>query len=281
MNILVIGLGLIGGSFCKALTTKTKHSVYGYDVNQDVMQKAIHDGYIISQLTPQHFNTADITLICLHPEATVTFIESNACNLKRGSVVSDMCGIKANIVARMSDAAIRAGVRYVGAHPMAGREFGGYDYSIENLYENRSFIITPIDDTDTDALNTLACLAKEVGFTTIIKTSPQQHDKTIAYTSQLAHIVSSAYVKSPSIKNEAGFTAGSFQDMTRIATLNENMWTELFMQNRQPLLEELTTLINNLSQYRDALLSSDNITLKELLRQGRLIKETDLKTYSK
>lgn len=281
MNILIIGLGLIGGSFCKALSTKTTHSVYGFDINKEVTEKAVQDGSIISELDPENFNTADVTIICLHPEATVKFIESNASNLRRGSIVTDMCGIKANIVARMSDAAIQAGIRYVGAHPMAGREFGGYDYAIGNLYENASFIVTPVDDTDTDALNTVTELAKEVGFTKIIRTSPAQHDKTIAYTSQLAHIVSSAYVKSPSIKNESGFTAGSFQDMTRIATLNENMWTELFMQNRQPLLEELTTLISHLSQYRDALLSSDSITLKELLRQGRLIKEVDLSTYSK
>ncbi len=281
MNILVIGLGLIGGSFCKALSTKTSHSVYGYDIDKTVTDKAIHDKSIISRLEPDQFGIADITLICLHPEATIKFIEANASKLRRGSIVTDMCGIKANIVAQMSDASIESGLRYIGAHPMAGREFGGYDYSVANLYENRSFIVTPVDDTDTDALNTVTSLARETGFTRIITATPQQHDKTIAYTSQLAHIVSSAYVKSPSIKNESGFTAGSFQDMTRIATLNENMWTELFMQNRKPLIDELTTLINNLSKYRDSLLSSDSDGLKELLREGRIIKETDLSTYSK
>lgn len=280
MNIAIAGLGLIGGSFCKALSNRTDHNIWGFDINSDVTKKALSEKSISRILSPQDFRDADILLICLHPEISIKFLNENLSFFKEGTIVADVCGVKTRIVNEMSQMCRSHNLRYVGTHPMAGREFGGYDHSVENLYDNRSFIITPVDDTDTDALETVKSLAVSVGFSKIVTASPAEHDKTIAYTSQLAHIVSSAYVKSPSIENEAGFTAGSFQDMTRIATVNEHMWTDLFMQNREPLLAELETLINNLEKYKEALKNSDANTMTELLREGRLIKEKDLSTYS-
>lgn len=280
MNIAIAGLGLIGGSFCKALSNRTDHNIWGFDINSDVTKKALSEKSISRILSPQDFREADILLICLHPEISIKFLNENLSFFKEGTIVADVCGVKTRIVNEMSLMCRSHNLRYVGTHPMAGREFGGYDHSVENLYDNRSFIITPVDDTDTDALETVKSLAVSAGFGKIVTASPAEHDKTIAYTSQLAHIVSSAYVKSPSIENEAGFTAGSFQDMTRIATVNEHMWTDLFMQNREPLLAELDTLINNLGKYKEALKNSDANTMTELLREGRLIKEKDLSTYS-
>jgi len=236
MNILVIGLGLIGGSFCKALSAKTDHCIFGYDTNSDTIKNASADGSISEYLEPENFSKADLTIICLHPEVAVKVFSQNAGFFRKNSIVADVCGVKSDICAKMSSVAEKYGLRYVGTHPMAGREFGGYNYSVPELFENRSFIVTPLENTDSEALETVEKLASEVGFTRIVKSSPEAHDKTIAYTSQLAHIVSSAYVKSPTIENESGFTAGSFQDMTRIATVNENMWTNLLMQNKGPLL---------------------------------------------
>ena len=281
MNILIIGLGLIGGSFCKSLSKRTNHSIYGYDKDNTVSQKALNDGSIISVLSPENFSRADLTFICLHPTASVNFLKENITHFKENSVIADVCGVKGNISAQMSEITKPYKINYVGTHPMAGREFGGYDNSLENLFDNASFIVTPTDSTDTVALETVKSIALEIGFGKIITTSPVEHDRTIAYTSQLAHIVSSAYVKSPSIENESGFTAGSFQDMTRIATVNENMWSDLFMQNQEPLLNELDTLISNLTKYREAIANSDAPKLTDLLREGRIIKEHDLSVYSK
>lgn len=280
MDILVIGLGLIGGSFCKAISARTSHNVYGYDTNFESIKKAIDDRAIISQLNPTKFYKADLTLICLHPKISVKVFKENIKNFRTGTIIADVCGVKENVVAQMSETALENGLRYVGTHPMAGREVGGYDNALETLYDRASFIVTPVDSTDPEALKTVKDLALETGFARIVETTPVKHDKTIAYTSQLAHIVSSAYVKSPSIENESGFTAGSFQDMTRIATVNENMWTDLFMQNREPLLSELDILIENLGKYKTALENADSAAMTELLREGRLIKEHDLITYS-
>ncbi|MDO5560018.1 MAG: prephenate dehydrogenase/arogenate dehydrogenase family protein [Oscillospiraceae bacterium] len=280
MKILIIGLGLIGGSFCKAITSKTNHTVYGYDLDKSVLDKALKAGCIEMALDPSQFGTADMSVICLPPQAAMRFAEENMKYFAQDSVMFDVCGVKADIVSAFTVPAHEHKVRYVGAHPMAGREFGGFDYSLGTLFENRSFIVTPTEDSDEDAVSTVISLAKEIGFTRIVSTSPKQHDATIAYTSQLAHVVSSAYVKSPTIENESGFTAGSFQDMTRIATVNENMWTDLFMENQKYLLRELDTLIGSLSEYRNAIRHSDKKTLCELLKEGRLIKEKDLERSS-
>lgn len=276
MKILIIGLGLIGGSLCKAITSKTQHTVYGYDHDKNVLLKAQNAGCITKTLQPENFSEADITAVCLPPQAAVAFAEKYMHCFRPDSVMFDVCGVKESIVSGITQQAIKYNIRYIGAHPMAGREFGGFDYSVGNLFENRSFIVTPTEDSDQNAVDTVTSLAKEIGFTRIVTTTPKQHDRTIAYTSQLAHVVSSAYVKSPTIENESGFTAGSFQDMTRIATVNENMWTDLFMENQKALLRELDTLIGSLSEYRNAIRHSDKNTLRELLKEGRLIKEKDL-----
>lgn len=281
MNILVVGLGLIGGSFCKALSNRTENSIFGYDINEKPIEMAVRDRAIIKALSPEEFEKADLVLICLPPKIAVDFFEENACRFKKGTIIADVCGVKNMVSKSMESCSLKNSLRYVGTHPMAGREFGGYKYALENLYDNRSFIVTPTENTDKEALETVKSLARAAGFRKIVESTPAAHDRTIAYTSQLAHVVSSAYVKSPSIQKESGFTAGSFQDMTRIATLNENMWTDLFMQNREALLFELDTLIENLNKYKKAISESDAATLTELLREGRMIKEKDLSEYSK
>ena len=168
---------------------------------------------------------------------------------------------------------LRPDVEFIAAHPMAGREFSGFEYSTDNLFEGASFIITPTEDTPQIAVDLLQTLAGSISFGKAVVSTPQKHDEVIAYTSQLAHVVSNAYVKSPSAKSHKGISAGSYKDLTRVAYLNENMWTELFMDNRDNLLREINGLIENLSKYSEALENEDSEKLRELLIEGKTAKE--------
>ena len=277
MNVCVVGIGLIGGSICKALKEFTTHKIFGLDIDKKTMDAAIQDGVLDGVIEDNDFSKMDITLVCLYPYITKDFLMENMRNFRKGSIVCDFCGIKTFLVDSMTQLADEYGIRYVSAHPMAGREVGGYENSLKTLYVGRNFIITPVRNTDDNAKKELSLLVTQMGITRIIETSPQNHDKTIAYTSQLAHIVSSAYVKSPTIENELGFTGGSFQDMTRVATVNENMWTSLFMLNNTSLLEELNMLIENLSLFKQALEEKNDRLMYVLLRDGRLRKEENLR----
>ena len=277
MKILVVGLGLIGGSLCKAFKTYTKHFIMGCDNNPTVTRQAIELNSIDKVAAEDDFKNADITIICLHPDVARTFIESNISKFAKGSILCDVCGIKGKFTEDMSKLSAEHGIKYVGTHPMAGKEHFGFEYSDSELFINANFIVTPLEDTDRTAVNTVIELMKSVGFGKIVETSPYQHDRMIAYTSQLAHIVSSSYVKSPSIKTENGFSGGSFQDMTRVATMNESMWANLFLANKDCLLEELDNLISNLTDYRNALAEENKPELISLIRDGREIKEQNLR----
>lgn len=239
MHIQVIGLGLIGGSFCKAIKAKTAHTLLGFDQNSAVMQKALSEGAI--DAAAQNLGEADLTIVCLHPRPAIEFMLKRAGEFKKGSVVIDACGVKKQVQDAVFGPLSQNGVTFIGAHPMAGREFSGYDFSLASLFEGASFILTPEESTPEDAVAIVTNLAKDLGFTSIVKTTPEKHDAVIAYTSQLCHVVSNAYVKSPTLGEEKGFSAGSFQDLTRVAKLDENMWASLFFMNKQPLVFELET----------------------------------------
>lgn len=276
MNILVVGLGLIGGSLCKALKKYTAHTVTGSDLNKEVEQTALSDGCIDSAFDGS-FDSTDLVIICLYPEASENYFRQNAPMMRKNTLVSDVCGIKGNFSERMKHIARQHELEYIGIHPMAGKEFGGYVNSTPELFVNANFIVTPFADSASDKTELLKSLAEDIGAGKIVVTSPENHDKMIAYTSQLAHIVSSAYVKSPELEVECGFSGGSFQDMTRIATMNEAMWTDLFMQNRDNLKYELDTLIQNLQKYSDALESVDTDAMRSLIKEGRILKEENLR----
>ena len=216
-------------------------------------------------------------VICLYPDAAEKYFISVADKLKKGTVITDVCGIKGEFAEKMNTIAIENGLDYVGVHPMAGREFGGYENSIADLFQNSNFILTPFENSNEKAVEMLKKLAIEIGAKKLVVTTPYEHDKIIAYTSQLAHVVSSAYVKSPVIEKECGFSGGSFQDMTRIATMNEEMWSTLFLQNKANLLDELNTLISNLNKYSKALEENDKEALSALIKEGKEIKKQNLK----
>lgn len=276
MNILVVGLGLIGGSLCKALKKYTSHTVIGCDTNKDVERLAKYEKSI-DKCFKDDFSEVDLLIVCLYPDTAKKYFSSVADKLNKGTAVTDVCGIKGEFADFMNETANKYGLHYVGMHPMAGKEFGGYRNSFAELFQNANFIITPFEDSDSETEEMLKKLAKKIGGKRLVVTSPYEHDKMIAYTSQLAHVVSSAYVKSPVIEKECGFSGGSFQDMTRIATMNEDMWSTLFLQNRDNLLEELDTLIANLGKYRNAIADNDKTELSALIHEGRSIKERNLK----
>ena len=273
MKIAIIGLGLIGGSLCKALKSSGGHQLLGFDTNAATLAKALSQGAIDGIIAPQGLAAADISFICLHPEATILFAVENAKNFRKDSIVCDVCGVKSSIVEALDQLLHDEGVIYLGTHPMAGREFSGFDYAVATLFKGASFIMTPTSLTPLSAQNTIKALAEQMGFDKIVITTAEQHDQNIAFTSQLAHLVSNAYVKSPSLRNEQGFSAGSFQDLTRVAKLNENLWTSLFMMNRTHLLKELTILQAHLKDYQSALEHEDTEMLHELLARGRRLKE--------
>ena len=276
MKILVVGLGLIGGSLCKALKKYTYHTVAGCDINRDIENAALRD-VALDEVFDGNYEGYDLIVISLFPEGTERFFAENASKIGKNTLITDVCGIKGDFSQRMKKIAERNGLRYVGIHPMAGKEFGGYYNSTADLFVKANFIIAPFVDSQQSDIDLLNGLAKEVGAGKIVITSPENHDKMIAYTSQLAHIVSSAYVKSPELGLECGFSGGSFQDMTRIATMNEKMWTDLFMQNREHLQYELDTLIDNLKKYSEALKNGDADGMRALIAEGREIKEENLR----
>ncbi|MDE7365208.1 MAG: prephenate dehydrogenase [Ruminococcus sp.] len=276
MKILVVGLGLIGGSICKALKKYTAHYVVGCDINHDIEYSALRD-VAIDREHDGSFSGFDLIIMSLFPDATEKFLNENIKKFDKNTLITDVCGIKGEFSARVKDLADSENMRYIGIHPMAGKEFGGYHNSSADLFQKANFIVAPFENSTEDDVELLKNFAKEIGAGKIVVTSPENHDKMIAYTSQLAHIVSSAYVKSPELDLECGFSGGSFQDMTRIATMNERMWTDLFMQNRENLLYELDTLIENLICYKEALEKSDNEAMLELIAEGRQLKENNLR----
>lgn len=271
MNIAVVGMGLIGGSLCRALKQYTPHTVLGTTRNKKTVEFALSMGAIDREFTD--YQEADVVFVALPPVPTLDFLKTHLEDFRPGTIVADICGVKEPIVSAVDVLYQEKGVFYVGTHPMAGKEISGFASSDADMYKNASYIITQTSLTNQEAVDTLSALAREIGFSRIQITDPHRHDVIIAYTSQLAHVVSSAYIKSPTSGMTLGFTAGSFQDMTRVAKLDPDMWTALFGMNQRPLLEELDTLIHNLTVFRTALAEEDTTKMRYLLEQGRMLRE--------
>lgn len=272
MKIVAVGLGLIGGSLCKAIKKHTNHLVGGIDIDRKTVKMALSQNAI--DYEAKDVSEADITIVSLFPPTIISFIKENADLFKEGSIVIDTGGIKKAIVDEVTPILAERGVTFIGVHPMAGREFSGFEYSLDNLFDDASFIMTPTESTPKEEINIIEDLAHSIHFKKVVKATPEEHDKIIAFTSQLAHVVSNAYIKSPTHQQQLGFSAGSFQDLTRVAKLNENMWTPLFLMNKEPLLFEIDYIMARLGEYRKAIAEDNSETLRKLLRDGRILKET-------
>ena len=266
-KIAVVGLGIIGGSICAALT-KAGFVVEGTDLNAASLDYAIKHGYI--EKKADDLSNYDVVFIAIPPAATVSVLDN--ATFKDGALVCDICGVKERIEKVVY--AKKRNYRYVGIHPMAGKETSGIESACADLFQKANLIIVQAAQTQQNAVDEVKQYARAMGFGFIVECSAEEHDKKIALTSQLAHIVSNAYVKSPEVKDCDGFTGGSFQDMTRIAGVDELVWTPLYALNRKNIVNELNGLIKRLSEYRAALVEENDEKLSEILREGRLIRET-------
>ena len=274
MNVGIVGLGLIGGSMAKSIKARTADTVWGVDLNHETMTLARMCGAIDAPLTEENIPQCDILLIAIRPAAAIEWVKRHAPLISKSAIVVDLCGVKRVVVAGIAPVAEQYGFAYIGGHPMAGKERGGFTSATDDLYVGASTILTPDKRTDMQLLEMLKAFFLDIGFASLTFSTPDEHDRIIAYTSQLAHIVSSAYIKSPEAQRRRGFSAGSFQDMTRVARLDEDMWTELFLDDADYLTKELDILIENLSEYADALKAKDADRLRALLKDGREKKAT-------
>ena len=269
MNVGIVGLGLIGGSMAKSTKARTGHTVWGTDLDKETMTMARMCGAIDAPLTDENLPQCDLILVAIRPAAAVEWVRTHASLIAPSAILVDLCGVKRTVVSAITPIARERGFAYIGGHPMAGRERGGFTASSEDLYVGASMILTPDQRTDMQLLETLKAFFLDLGFAGLTFSDPEEHDRIIAFTSQLAHIVSSAYVKSPEAQRRRGFSAGSFQDMTRVARLDEDMWTELFLDDADYLTTELDELIVHLREYADAIRAHDAQALRALLRDGR------------
>lgn len=269
MNIGIVGLGLIGGSMAKSIKSRTEHTVLGQDIHQETMMLARMCGAIDAPLTEENLPQCDLILIAIRPQAAIDWVRTHADHIAKSAIVVDLCGVKRAVVSAIAPIAQEHGFSYIGGHPMAGKERSGFTAATDNLYVGASMILTPDEHTNPQLLETLKAFFLDVGFSSLTFSTPDEHDRIIAFTSQLAHIVSSSYVKSPEAQKRRGFSAGSFQDMTRVARLDEEMWTELFLDDADYLVMELDEIIRHLTEYADALKAKNADTLCALLRDGR------------
>ncbi len=273
MNIGIYGLGLMGGSLGRALIRHTDHTIFGYDIDKVSMTKGDLLQAYHHELTTENMQDMDIVIVALHPEATVTALKQVAPLMKDEAILCDCCGNKRTIVSVMEDLRKQfSTLQYISLHPMAGREFSGIAHSTVGLYEKASIIAVPIH-TDIEPLTRVKKLFMDIKADRFVISTADEHDKIIAYTSQLAHIVSSAYIMCSMSKEHMGFSAGSFKDMTRVAKLNPDMWTELMIDNADNLSGQITELISNLEVFKESLDSKNSEILHAHLDSGVKAKE--------
>ena len=272
MIIGIVGLGLIGGSAAKAFKA-AGHVIYSYDIDSRIVGFAQLEGIVDAELSADNLGKCDLVLLTATPQAVIGYISENARHISSSALVVDFCGTKRAVCEKGFALAAEYGFTYVGGHPMAGLQYSGYKYSKATLYNGASFIMVPAVHDDIALLDRVKQALEPLGFNKFVVTTADFHDRMIAYTSQMCHVVSNAFIKSPSAKFHRGYSAGSFRDFTRVSRLNENMWTELFLENKEALLNELDLLINSLHEYRQAIVADDADTLRGLLRDGRIAKE--------
>lgn len=272
MKIVIAGLGIIGGSYAKAIKKYTDHRVIGINRSEKPLLLALQCGAIDAIGTAKDLETADMLILGMYPQATVEFIEKYGKYINKQCIVCDTSGIKSEICPEMVELSQRFGFTFVGTHPMAGKETNGFVSADEDLFKNASCIIVPCG-APKSAINTVTNFVFSIGFTQAPVTTPQEHDRMIAFTSQVPHVLACAYVLSPQCKKHNGFSAGSYRDVSRVAKINAELWTELFLENKKPLVDELDELINNLTELRNSIDQSDDKKLFAQLKAGRKIKE--------
>ena len=272
MTVGILGLGLIGGSLARAYAI-AGHTVYAAERNEDMLQFAMLAGAVHGKLTDETIRECDLILLSIYPEGSALWMEEHAHLISKDALVIDCCGIKREICSRCFPLAEQYGFTFVGGHPMAGSQFSGFKYSRATLFQGQPMVLVPPRFDDMELLDRCKNALAPCEFGTFSVTTAQEHDRMIAFTSQMPHILSNAFIKSPTAGSHKGFSAGSYRDLTRVAWLNAPMWAELFMENRDFVMDELEFYINSLSAYRDAIARQDMDTLTALLEEGKKRKE--------
>lgn len=273
MTVGIAGLGLIGGSLAKAYKSEPGNTVFGFDTDRAMLEFAQLSGAVDGILDNGTIGECDCILIAITPKSAVEYLESIAQVVPKSTIVFDCCGVKRFVCDNCFKIAAEYGFTFVGAHPMAGTHNSGFKYSSAGLFRGAPMVLVPPVYDDIDLFGRIETLLKPIGFGEYTVTTAERHDEMIAFSSQMAHVVSNAFIKSPAAREHRGFSAGSYKDLTRVARLNADMWSELFLENRGPLINEIDILINSLTQYRDALAENDGETLRELLAEGSRRKE--------
>lgn len=272
MTVGIVGLGLIGGSFAKAYHAAGER-VLAQDIDRDVLSFAVISSAVDEELTDETMAECDLILLAVCPAAAVEWLQKNAPKIASHTIVIDCCGTKRTVCAACFPIAAQYGITYLGGHPMAGTQFSGFKYAKADLYHDAPMVLVPPRFDDIELLGRVKDLLMPAGFGSYSVTTAEQHDEMIAFTSQLAHVASNAYIKSPTAKKHKGFSAGSYKDMTRVAWLAPRMWAELFLENRDFLLKEIDCYIEHLSQYKAAMEQNDEEELIRLLDEGKKRKE--------
>lgn len=275
MTVGIAGLGLIGGSLAKAYKSAggQTHTVYGHDRDEATLGIAQVAGAIDGVLGPETAGACDVIFIALYPKDAVDTLRALAPHISKDALVFDCCGVKRMVCKSCFEIAREYGLTFIGGHPMAGTHKSGFKASRANLFRGATMILVPPAYDDIMLYDRIEKALKPVGFGRLTFTTAQKHDEMIAFTSQMAHLVSNAYIKSPTAREHKGFSAGSYKDLTRVAWLNPDMWAELFIENRDVLLGELDFLLSSLSKYKEALTACDEPALRALLEEGRRLKE--------
>jgi len=274
MKIAVVGLGLIGGSFAKAFAQQEGVVLYCLDRDEETLARARLEGAMDELLTKDNIGQCDAVFVALYPKATESFLHEYAPFISKSATVIDCGGTKRGICKEGFKLAEEYGFCFMGGHPMAGTHFSGFKYARASLFSGASMILVPKRNETIETLENVKKLLLMAGFKSVTVSTAEEHDRIIAYTSQLAHVVSNAYVKSPNAVVHKGFSAGSYKDLTRVAKLNPSMWAELFLENSDNITFEIENLIRELQKYSDAIKKGDREELQKLLEEGTKIKES-------
>ena len=272
MKVGILGLGLIGGSMARAYAV-AGHTVYAADLDESTLSFAMLSGAVHGRLDEETIPACELLLLAIYPGGSAKWLENNGRLVDSGALVLDLCGIKQEVCKRCFPVARKYGFTFVGGHPMAGSHFSGFKYSRADLYKGAPMVLVPPRFDDIDLLQRVKDAMAPCGFGMFSVTTAEEHDRMIAFTSQMPHVLSNAFIKSPTARQHKGFSAGSYKDLTRVAWLNAPMWSELFLENRDNLLFELNTYLDSLTAYRDALEAGDGERLTALLEAGKKAKE--------
>jgi len=271
MKIGIVGLGLIGGTYAKCLR-KYPYEIIGIDISQDVIDYALKENIIDRGTTnpAEILKDLDVVFLCLYPDSTISFIRKHITHFKRDAIISDVVGIKRSIIDQL-DVYKNDEVEFVFAHPIAGREKIGIQYSDEAIFHNANFVITPTKNNTEEALNLIETLAHQMGFKNVSRMQDYEHDDIIAYTSQLTHAIAISLVNSDTDKYDTAlFIGDSYKDLTRIAMINETLWSELFLRNRDFLSRRIEAFEQQLDILKDALQNKDKEKLEEIMKKSTI-----------